>query len=884
MGQVYQATDTWSWSKGRRWQCFSSQAFTRCSTKLPDLLERSPMRKSYFAFLLAMMIGGFSPWGATATPPFGPMPLPQTNQSGNPQDRDPQGGTDEEQEGPKPYADVITEGAESDEGLFTVHRVDDTYYFEIPDSLYDVDMLLITRIGRVPAGFGGFIVSGTKVSEQVLRWERRGDRILLRKVSFNQVAEDSLPIFESVVRNNFAPILAAFDIDAIGPDGNTAVIDVTDFYAGDTPALSGLSAEQRETYKVRSLDTDRSFINYARSYPLNVDVRHTLTFAAGAPPADANAATISMEMHQSMVLLPEDPMMPRRADDRVGYFSITQVNFGLDELKAAEQTFIRRWRLEPSDPEAYARGELVDPVKPIVYYIDPATPARWRPHVRQGVEDWQGAFETAGFSNAIVARDPPSREEDPDWAAEDARYSVVRWAASMVRNAMGPSVSDPRSGEIIESDIVWFHNHLRSYRNRLMLETGASNPAARSFDIPDVLMGETVRQVIAHEVGHAVGLPHNMIASSSYPTESLRDPDFARRMGVSPSVMDYARQNYVAQPGDGLQPTDYIRRIGPYDRYAVNWGYRLIPGARSPDDEKATLDEWIAAHADDPMYRFGSSTGWNPDAQTEDMGDDPVKSSGYGVANLKRVAPNLVEWTKTPGENFDDLEELYGELVGQWSRYIGHVVTLVGGRYENVKSTDQGEPIYTPVPRDKQEEAVRFVIDEAFESPTWLADKDILRRIEHAGVLERVRGRQVVFLNQMLDPGRMQRVIESEAFDPDPYRLVDYLGDVRKGVFSELDSGSAIDTYRRNLQRAYIERLEHLMTEEPPDPPPGASNLVTRVDVSQSDIRPLARAQLQTIQENAERSAIGASDEMTRAHLVDLAARARAILENGGRP
>ena len=799
--------------------------------------------------------------------------------SGSGAQSDAQGEADEDQ-GPKPYAEVITEEAVSDEGLFTVHQVGDRYFFEIPESLYGQDMLLITRIGRVPAGFGGFIVSGTKVSEQVLRWERRNDQVLLRKVSFNQVADDSLPISDSVVRNNFAPILAAFDIEAIGPDATTVVIDVTDFYAGDTPALSGLSAAQRTTYGVRRLDPDRSFINYARSYPLNIDIRHTLTFEATDAP-DAKTETISMEMHQSMVLLPEDPMMPRVADDRVGYFSITQVNFGLDELKAAEQTFIRRWRLEPTDPEAYARGELVDPVKPIVYYIDPSTPARWRPYVKQGVEDWQAAFETAGFSNAIIAREPPSPAEDPEWAAEDARYSVVRWAASMVRNAMGPSVSDPRTGEIIESDIVWFHNHLRSYRNRLMLETGASNPAARSLDMPDELMGETIRQVIAHEIGHAIGLPHNMIGSSSYPTESLRDPDFARRMGVSPSVMDYARQNYVAQPGDGLQPTDYIRKIGPYDHYAVNWGYRVIPDATSPADEKATLDEWIAAKADDRMYRFGSSTGWNPDAQTEDMGDDPVKSSGYGVANLKRVAPKLVEWTATPGENFDDLEELYGELVGQWSRYIGHVVTLVGGRYENAKTADQGEPIFTPVPRDKQEEAVQFVIDEVFVSPTWIADREILRRIEHAGALERVRGRQVAFLNQMLDPRRMQRIIESEVFDAGAYPLVEYLDDLKEGVFSELDSGEPIDTYRRSLQRAYLERLEYLMTEEPAAPPATAGNNITRVDVSQSDIRPLSRAQLREIMEDARWAAGRTEDRVTRAHLVDLADRAEAILEGG---
>jgi hypothetical protein len=738
-------------------------------------------------------------------------------------------------------------------------------------------MLLVTRIGRVPAGLDGYIVAGTKVAEQVLRWEQRDDRVLLRKISYREVADESLPIFESVASNNFAPILAAFDIAAVNEDADSIVVNVTDFYAGDTPALSGLSAEDRDGYKVRSLDTDRSFINYARSYPLNVDVRHTLTYVATEPPANSNTGTISMEMHQSMVKLPEDPMMPRRADDRVGYFSITQINFGLDELKAAEQTFIRRWRLQPSDPLAYARGDLVDPVKPIVYYVDPATPARWRPFVRQGIEDWQAAFETAGFSNAIIAREPPSPEDDPEWASEDVRYSVVRWAASLVRNAQGPSVSDPRTGEIIESDIVWFHNHLRSYRNRLMLETGASNPAARSLDMPDELMGETIRQVIAHEVGHALGLPHNMIASSAYPTESLRDPEFAREMGVSPSVMDYARQNYIAQPGDGLEPTDYIRKIGPYDHYSINWGYRVIPDADSTDDEKPVLDGWIAERADDPMYRFGSSTGWNPDAQTEDMGSDPVASSTYGVANLKYVAPRLVEWTQTPGENFDDLDELYGELLGQWNRYVGHVITLLGGRYQNTKTAEQGEPIYSAVNREQQEQALQFVVREALLSPTWLADKEILRRIEHAGAIERIRRRQVSILNRLLDPQRMQRIIESEALDDETYTLVSYLDDLRDGVFSELETGAESDTYRRNLQRAYLERLEEIMTEEPES---SSSRFATLVDVSQSDIRPLLRAQLAALQFDAVQAASRANGTMSRAHLTDLAERAQAILEN----
>ncbi|MGH0033455.1 MAG: zinc-dependent metalloprotease [Myxococcota bacterium] len=779
--------------------------------------------------------------------------------------------------GPRPYTTVVPASATTDEGLFDVHKVGNDYLFEIPDSLLGKDMLLITRIAQVPSGLGGFLTAGVSRAEQVLRWERNGDRIMLRKYSFNQVADDSLPISESVVINNFAPILASFDIQAIGPDSASTVINVTSFYAGDTPALAGLTQSQRSQYQVRNLDQSRSYIDRVGSYPLNVDVRHTLTYNAGQPPSDAGTGTISMQMHQSMVLLPVNPMKPRLADDRVGYFSITQVNFGLDELKAAEQTFIRRWRLEPSDPAAYARGELVEPVKPIVYYLDPATPERWRPYVRQGVEDWNAAFEAAGFRNAIRAADPPSPAEDPDWNPEDVRYSVVRWAASLIRNAMGPSVSDPRTGEIIESDIVWYHNHLRSYRNRLMLETGAANPAARTLDMDDDFIGEAMRQVIAHEVGHALGLPHNMIGSSSYPTDSLRSVEFARRMGVSPSVMDYARQNYVAQPGDGLQPTDFIRRIGPYDHYSIEWGYRWLD-TETHQEEKPTLDAWILEHADDPMYRFGSSTGWNPDAQTEDMGDDPVRASNYGIMNLQRVVPNLIDWTSAPGANYDELDEIYGELIGQWSRYVGHVVTLIGGRYENTKANGQDGPIYTPVSRERQEAAVQFMVDQVFDTPTWMLDADILGRIEHAGAIERVRARQESFLNNLLDPGRMQRVIEAHVLDPAQYSLAEYMDDIEAGIWSGLAQS---DAYRRNLQRAHVERLEWLLTEEPPTPPAFFGGNVTRVDVSQSDIRPLARAQLTDIRADARTARGRTSDRVVRAHLDDIVARIDRILEGG---
>ena len=785
---------------------------------------------------------------------------------------------EEEQEEPKTYSDVITDDTETDEGVFDVHRTDEVLLFEIPDSLLGRDMLLVSRIAKVPVGFPGFSPAGVKTGEQVLRWERQADKILLRTISYSNVADDTLAVSISVEANNFGPIIAAFDIEVEGEDGNSVVIDVTEFYEADTPALTGLSSGQRDQYGVRRLDPDRSFINYARSFPLNVDVRHTMTYEAADAPAQARTGTMSMEMHQSMILLPKEPVRPRYADPRVGWFSVTRTNFGLDEQKAAQQTFIRRWRLEPSDVQAYARGELVDPVKPIVYYIDPGTPEQWRAYVKQGVEDWQAAFETAGFSNAIIARDPPSPEEDPEWSGEDVRYSVVRWAANETRNAQGPSVSDPRTGEIIESDIVWYHNHMRSYRNRLMVETGAANPLARSLDIPEELMGETMRQVIAHEIGHALGLPHNWIASAAFPVDSLRSPAFTEKYGVAASIMEYARQNYIAQPGDGV--TRFVRKIGPYDHYAINWGYRIIPEAKDPEDEKPILDEWIEDRAGDPMYRFGPvGPNFSPEIQTEDLGDDPVRASRYGISNLKRVLPNLPEWTASDGEDYSDLSELYGELLSMWNRYTGHVRAVVGGVYATMKSTDQAGPVYEPVPGVNQREATRFIIEHVFTDVDWLNHEGILNRIEGSGAVARIQQVQASNLNALLTPARMVRMTEAALVDGNAYTLMAFLEDLRAGIWAELDTGAPIDTYRRSLQRTHLERLAFLMEDQ--EPPsggrgngPGAAN---STNVLRSDIRPLVRAQLNALRADAE--AAGSSDEMTRYHLDDIVARIDDILD-----
>jgi len=784
----------------------------------------------------------------------------------------------------KPYDKVITKEAKTDTGLFDVHVVDGKHYYEIPDSLFNREMLMVSRISKTASeiGFGG-----GKINTQVLRWEKKDKKVLLRVVSHDVVAADSLPVHEAVVNSNFEPVLFAFDIkafkkDSLNPDAAATVIEVDNMLNKDTKAL-GMPESYRKRFKVTSLDEGKSFIESIKSYPLNVEARHVKTYAAAKPPSNSSLGTISVEINNSMILLPDEPMKRRYFDRRVGWFARGQVDYGLDAQESKTLTFLDRWRLEVKDEdiEKFKRGELVEPKKQIVYYIDRATPKQWVPFIKQGIEDWQVAFEAAGFKNAIVAKDPPTQEEDPEWSPEDVRYSVVRYLASPIPNANGPHVSDPRTGEILESDINWYHNVMTLLRNWFFVQTAAINPDARGVAFDNEVMGRLIRFVSAHEVGHTIGLPHNMGSSVAYPVDSLRSASFTKKYGTAPSIMDYARFNYVAQPGD--EGVALMPDIGIYDKYAVEWGYRPILET-SAEDEKAILDSWILKHAGDPLYRFGHQQVGDvvdPSSQTEDLGDDAVKASSYGIANLRRIVPKLVEWTKEDGKNYDDLETLYGQVVSQFNRYMGHVSNNIGGVYEHHKTYDQEGAVYTPVDKAHQEKAMAFLQAELFETPQWLLDQDIFSKTQYSGFVERLRGMQVRTLDNTLSLGKMARLIEQEtANSSEAYSLLDMMAQLRKGIWSELPRGKSIDTYRRNLQKAHIDRLAYLMTAENQDKKPelGGYQKSTAVNMSQSDIRSLARAELNILKREVRNAISRTSDSMSKYHLQDSAERIDMIL------
>ncbi len=721
---------------------------------------------------------------------------------------------------PRPYNRVITSEARTRRGMFAAHRVGDRLYFEIPAKELNRDMLIVGRYARAAAanpnqpggGFGAF--GGDQFTEATLRWERQGNRVILRSPSFDITADTANSVYNAVQTANYAPIVAIFNVDTYGPD-SAAVVEVTRLFTTAIPELVAIRG---------TLDPTRSFVERAIAFPDNVEIEATQTgvippagAAAAGPPGAPRPAT-SVLAHWSLVRLPDVPMIPRRFDERVGYFSIRNVDFGTSEHRSAQRRYITKYRLECSER---MEGNLCYPKKPIVYYVDPATPPQWKKFVRDGITEWQPAFEAAGFKDGIVWRDAPAN--DPDWSPEDIRNTMIRWLPSTTENAVGPHVHDPRTGEILNGSVRMFHNILNLQRTWYFTQVAPLDPRARTWPMPDSLMGKLLQFVVAHEIGHTLGLQHDQIGSSTYPADSVRSKTWTAKMGHSPSIMDYSRFNYVAQPEDGIALNDLIPRVGPYDKYAIMWGYKPIPGARTSDQERATLEQWSRIQDTVPWYRFSANNESGAfGTQSEAVGDaDPVKSTMLGFKNIERTMGYIMGAAVRPGEDNTDLREIYDRTVGQWSTEASHVATMIGGGTVQYKSGSQSGAVYASMPKARQAEAVRFLNDMVFKTPTYLIRPEIASRIEAGGMITRINGAQARVLTALLNDGRLNRLLEGEAVATTPsnvYTLAGLMDDLRRGLWSEVYAGQSMDAFRRELQSDYLTQIDRKLNPPPVNP------------------------------------------------------------------
>jgi hypothetical protein len=764
------------------------------------------------------------------------------------------GGNGRGRGGPRPYNQVITNEARTDDGIFKVHRVGDSVYYEIPKSELGKDFLWSTRIKKTTLGAG---YGGQPIDDRVVRWEQNGNRVYLKMVNYDLVADPKKPIAQAVADANNPTILRAFPVAAISPIGNL-VIDVTQLLLTSVPELSVAEVLGG------AVDQQRTYIEKVVSFPQNINVQVTQTVSAGRGGAAGGRGLLrgsggTVVLFHSMVKLPETPMTPRLYDERVGYFTTSQYDFGRDEPKAVERDYILRYRLEKKDKTA----ALSEPIKPIVYYIDPATPTEYVPWIKKAIEAWQPAFEAAGFKHAIIAKEAPSRTEDPDWDPEDVRYSVIRWLPSTTENAEGPNIHDPRSGEILEGDIQLYHNVQNLAAMWYFTQVGATDPRAARLPLPQDLMGRLVEFVVTHEIGHTLGLRHNMKASSLYTVEQVRDKEWVKENGHTPTLMDYARFNYVAQPEDGIPAEDLIPKLGPYDRWAIGWGYRPIAGAVTPDDEKKTLDEWSREQETKPYLRFttaGESEGnqypFDPGQEREAVGDaDATRATALGLKNLQRISAILIPAATRSGESYDDLAEVYGRLVAQWRTELGHVANVIGGVDSKELYAGQQGLRFTTIPKVRQAAAVQFLIDNGFRTPTFLVNVDLLRRIEPVGVVARLRAAQTSLLNAALQSSRLDRLVEQSALDPAAYSPLQFLTDLRAGIWSELRTpAKPIDIYRRNVQRAYLETIDNRLNGGP----------------SPSDeVRALLKGELRALDREIATALGAATDAATKRHLQD---------------
>ncbi|WP_130733675.1 zinc-dependent metalloprotease [Flavobacterium sp. J27] len=792
----------------------------------------------------------------------------------------------DEKKGPKPYNKVIDSSAVTQRGLIDIHKVDKKFLFEISDSLIGKEIMTITRYSKTPAGGG--IFGGEEINRQVVKFEKGlNDNILLRSITYVIMSPDEdKPIARAVKNSSSDPIIGNYDIlaykkDASGKENIGYVIDMNATFDADVQTFS-LSPINKQLLSIQSFQKDKSFIQDIKSFPINTEIRSVKTFSTEQPkisrnpspkigvdlPSGLDAGVVTLELNTSMLLLPEKPMRKRAFDKRVGYFANHYDVFKEESLKADKEVFAVRWRLEPKNEEDALRqknGELIEPKKPIVYYIDPATPDKWKPFIKQGIDDWKEAFEFAGWKNAIRGEYWP--ENDPTMSLEDARFSVLRYFAADIPNAYGPNVHDPRTGEIMESHIGWYHNVMSLLRDWYLVQTAAVDPRARNKKFDDKLMGELIRFVSSHEVGHTLGLRHNMGASNATPVEMLRNKEFIEKNGHTSSIMDYARFNYVAQPEDNI--TDLFPRIGDYDKWAIKWGYSYFDDAKNEEEEKAMLNTMTKEAYKNRRLWFGTETSpYDPRYQTEDLGDNAMKASAYGIKNLKRILPNLIQWSKEDGEDYSELQDLYGSLVGQFRRYMGHVTKNVGGIYETPKTYDMEGAQYEVVPSTIQNDAVAFLNENLFATPTWILDLNILSKINPDNGVESIKALQNSTLSSLLSGDRLIRLIETSSLSKDNYSVDELMGDLRKGIFSELKTGKTIDIYRRNLQKLYTNELIQALDVEGKQ----TARALNRRTVSynETDIPSISRGQLSELKREIKTALTLTSDRLSKFHLQDL--------------
>ncbi|WP_018616554.1 zinc-dependent metalloprotease [Segetibacter koreensis] len=805
--------------------------------------------------------------------------------------------------GPKSYNDIITDKAVTQKGLFTVHKVEDKYYFEIGDSVMNREIMTVTRFVKVPAskGVGRGAYGGELTNQQTIAFEKGpSDNVFMRVITLVNVADTSNAIYKAVTNSNLNAIAAAFPIAAYSKDSSGVVIDVTEFFKGDNQVVS-VNPTVKRNFNLSSLAYDRSYIQNISSFPLNTEIRTVKTFNSSpsfglfssvAPssniPAANAAGVVTIELNTSMILLPEKPMEIRYWDRRVGFFPEDFTTFSDNQQRTESNIFAVRWRLEPKDEDIkkWQRGELVEPKKPIIYYIDPATPPKWRKFLIAGINDWQVAFEKAGFKNAIIGKEWPQNE--PSMSMEDARYSVIRYFASDIGNAYGPNVHDPRSGEILESHIGWYHNVMKLVHDWYMVQAAAVDPKARKMKFDDSLMGQLIRFVSSHEVGHTLGLLHNMGNSSKTPVEKLRDKTWVEENGHTASIMDYARFNYVAQPEDSISEKGLFPRIGDYDKWAIRWGYGYIAGNTSEAQKAESNKLIIKTLRENPRTYFGTFELGNsndPRNQAEDLGDNAMKASAYGIKNLKYVLKNLPAWTKEETDQNQNIDEMYTQLVEQFRRYMANVTADVGGVTETIQTSELGGAVYAPTPKSDQREAVAFLHHQLFTTPTWLIDKNIWDKIKNPGDSDPVAISQEMVLNSLLSTERLNRMqVSTDRFGPlKAYSALELLNDIQNGFFSELISKKPTDSYRRRLQRSYVDKISNIV-----HPSSGSSFTIISfsrsspllpTDVSNTDIPSIAREQLTLLKSQIAKAIPVIKDKMSKIHLVDLQQRIEEALE-----